>query len=310
MSDEDPKIPISTIAADSSSRNAGKGRLHPMFWAAWRGTTALLIASILLAAYAAVWEYSTRRYLAGFADAVVPASATAEGKIEAILDWMAQGPSRMGGGPPPDAPVRDPIETLNYASLLWVCGSTTNAFINLADSVGLSARRLLLLDSRGGTKHVVSEVRLSGRWIIVDPSFRMIPRGPQGAFLTRRELANPAVFSAVLRPVAGYDPSYTYDRTAHVRILRLPVAGNFLRKALPRVLPGWQDSAMLSLILERRSLATLVLAAAAVLILSLVRGGLRWYGRARFGIRTLSVRARIYQAWAAFFRASDGAEWR
>ena len=309
MSDEDLKIPVSAHPMGSPSRTTGKSRPHPAFWAVWHVTSALLIASLVLVAYSAVWEYSTRRYLEGFVDAIVPASAMPEGKIEAILQWMAQGPARQRGGPSSNAPDRDPIDTLNYASLLRVCGSATNAFINLADSAGLSARRLLLLDSRGVTTHVVAEVRLGGRWIVVDPSFRVIPRGAAGAFLTRRDLADPAVFSAAVRAIPGYDPAYTYGRTAHVHITRLPVAGNFLRKMLNHVLPGWQDSATLSLVLERQSLATLVLAAAAVFFLCLIRWGLRWYGRARFGIQAPRARARIQQAWAAFFRASRRPEW-
>ena len=40
---------------------------------------------------------------------------------------------------------RDPQDTLNYHQLLEVCGSATNAFLNLSRSTGLQARRLLLL---------------------------------------------------------------------------------------------------------------------------------------------------------------------
>ena len=41
--------------------------------------------------------------------------------------------------------IREPEESLNYASLLKVCGSATNAFVNLANAGGLPARRLLLM---------------------------------------------------------------------------------------------------------------------------------------------------------------------
>ena len=66
---------------------------------------------------------------------------------------------------------RDPEDTLNYSGLLHVCGSATNAFVNLADSSGLRARRLLLLSPRGTASHVVAEVSLDGRWVVVDPVF-------------------------------------------------------------------------------------------------------------------------------------------
>src|SRR5208337_1370906 len=155
-----------------------------------------------------VWEYSTRRYLKGFSDAIVPASSSAQVKIEAILNWMAHGPARQEASPVLSSPDRDPTDTLNYASLLQVCGSATNAFINLADSTGLPARRLLLLDSHQMTKHVVAEVRIDGRWIVVDPSFRLMLRGAGGRLLTREELADPAVFSAATQGIPHYSPDY------------------------------------------------------------------------------------------------------
>jgi Transglutaminase-like superfamily len=175
------------------------------------------------------WEYSTRRYLKGFSVAIVLEPASAQDKIEAILNWMAHGPARLKVGADPSMPDRDPTDTLNYASLLQVCGSATNAFINLADSTGLPARRLLLLDSHQMTKHVVAEVRIDGRWIVVDPAFRVLLRGADGRLLTREELSDPAVFSAATRSIRDYDPVYTFDRAAHVRLARLGFVGLLVR---------------------------------------------------------------------------------
>ena len=171
------------------------------------------------------WEYSVRRYLEGFSDAVVPATATPELKIEAILNWMKHGPARQAGGPSTLVPDRDPVETLNYESLLRVCGSATNAFINLADSGGLEARRLLLLGSDGQTRHVVAEVFVNERWIVVDPTFHHIFRGADGDYLTRSQLANPTVFAAVTRSISNYEPSYTFERTAHVHMTQISYVG-------------------------------------------------------------------------------------
>jgi hypothetical protein len=121
------------------------------------------------AVYATAWEYSTRRYLKGFSDAIIPAAASPEEKIQAILDWMAHGPARLRSGFVSSGQDRDPTDTLNYDSLLRVCGTATNAFINLAVSGGLPARRILLLNSDQGAKHVDAEVLVKGRWIVVDP---------------------------------------------------------------------------------------------------------------------------------------------
>ena len=273
---------------------------HPIFRVLWYGGNILLILAILVAIYSAVWEYSTRRYLRGFSDAIVPESSSTEQKVEAILQWMAHGPARQETDPPTTGPDRNPTDTLNYASLLRVCGSATNAFVNLADSAGMPARRLLLLDSHRMTKHVVAEVLVDGQWAVVDPAFRTVLRGASGQLLTREELANPAIFAAATQGIADYDPSYTYDHTAHVRITRLRVIGIPIRNILNRLLPGWDDSVVVSLMLERESLATFVISFLFVLMLGVFRVGLRWFGESRLGVRPVRFREQVRRAFQAF----------
>jgi Transglutaminase-like superfamily len=295
------RSPVAPVTLAEGPINVQRAR-HPhwLFRAVWYCGNILLILAILLAAYSAVWEYSTRKYLKGFSDAVVPASASTEAKIEAILRWMSQGPTRQDAGPSTLLPDRDPTETLNYTSLLQVCGSATNAFVNLADSAGVPVRRLLLLDARRMTKHVVAEVLVDGRWIVVDPAFRTILRGRDGGLLTREELTDPAVFSAATQGVRGYDPRYTFDQTAHVRLSGLRVVGLPLRGALDRLLPGWEDSTAVSLLLERESLATMVAALILVFLLGLLRVGLRWYGERHLELRPVRVRHQVRRAVQAF----------
>src|SRR5207249_2128810 len=90
---------------------------------------------------------------------------------------------------------RDPEVTLSYQRLLAVSKTATNGFLNLARSSGLQVRRLLLLDGARRTKHVVAEVLIDGRSIIVAPTYRTIMRDPRGHMLTRSELQNPALFA-------------------------------------------------------------------------------------------------------------------
>ena len=272
---------------------------HPLFQAVWFVGNALLILSILLAAYSAVWEYSTRRYLKGFSDAIIPASETAQAKIEAILNWMSSGPARLQSGPDDLSQHRDPIEALNYASLLQICGSATSAFVNLADSAGLTARRLLLLDSRQLTKHVVAEVLIEGRWIVVDPGFRVILRDAGGRSLTRQELTDPAVFAAATSGIRGYSPGYTFDRTTHIHLARLGLVGRSSRYALDRLLPGWDDSATMTMLVERESLAALVASVVLAMLLILLRLFLGWYGDRSLKIRRLRIRERLAQVCSA-----------
>jgi len=129
---------------------------HIVFKFVWRTTNALLVLCLAGMVYSAGWEYSVRQYLKGFSDAVVPASATPEQKVEAILSWMRSGPPRAIAINPDALPQRDPETTLNYKQLLSVCGTATNAFLNLARSSDLSVRRLLLLTPERTTKHVVA----------------------------------------------------------------------------------------------------------------------------------------------------------
>ncbi len=281
-----------------SVRPDERGGRHTAFEVVWIVTNVLLLFTILVAVYSAAWEYSTRTYLKGFSDAIIPASGTPEEKIDAILHWMSNGPTRRESAP--DGSVRDPTETLNYASLLKVCGSATNAFVNLADSAGLRSRRLLLLDPHRLTMHVVAEVLVDGRWIVVDPAFRTVLRDSAGRTVTRRQLSDRSVFLAATGGISGYDPSYTYDRTVHVRMARLGRAGYYLRLVFNRIAPGWEDSVTASLLLERESLATMVAALFAMMILVLTRIFLRWYGTRRLGIHQPQLRARMLRACGAF----------
>src|SRR5215470_10425158 len=157
----------------------------------WWMVNLALIGSLVALVYSGSWEYSVRRYLRGFSDAIVPVGATGENRVLAILDWMRTGPSRSEELGPTGLAMRDPEKTLNYQQLLSVCGTATNAFLNLARSNDLQVRRLLLLSPDRRAKHVVAEVLLDGRWIVVDPTYRAVMRNAKGEMLTRKQLQNP-----------------------------------------------------------------------------------------------------------------------
>lgn len=265
------------------------------------GLDVFLVASFLLAMFCVGWEYSVRRYLEGFSDAVVPATATPELKIEAILNWMKHGPARQAGGPSTLVPDRDPVETLNYESLLRVCGSATNAFINLADSGGLEARRLLLLGSDGQTRHVVAEVFVNERWIVVDPTFHHIFRGADGDYLTRSQLANPTVFAAATRSISNYEPSYTFERTAHVHMTQISYVGAGIRRVLSSVAPTWDETATATLFFERQSFAAMIVAILLLVFAILLRGLLISLGESRLNIQRTRWRTKVHRAILALF---------
>lgn len=284
---------------------ATEKQAHPAFRMLVRLSNVLLLLAIVGALYCAAWEYSTQRYVDAFSDAIVPVTGSPQQKIQTILDWMAHPPARFTTGIVGTPNDRDPLDTLNYKALLQVCGTATNAFINLADTSDLSARRLLLLGPDGRTRHVDAEVRINGRWFVVDPTFRVILRGADGKMLTRRELANPTVFAAATRGIPQYDPSYDFEHTAHIRIAAVPLVGKPAGRVLDSLLPGWQDSALISLIVERQSLLNLDTALLVALLLLVFRLVLFWFGAARLGIHLVPVSSRVRCAYRAFLHPTN-----
>jgi Transglutaminase-like superfamily len=267
---------------------------HRTFNLAWILVNSLLVISVLLAVCSLVWEFSTRRYLRGFSDAIVPLSAPAEKKVESILTWMQLGPSRLSGSDSLDYLLRDPATTLNYRELLKTCGTATNAFVNLANSSGLPARRLLLMDGYWSTKHVVVEVQMDDRWVVVDPAYRIIFRDANGRPLTRTQLLNPQIFKQATDKIPGYLPTYSFDRTAQVRFARIPYLTPLVN-SISRVRPGWSDSIFWTYFLERESTGALAAAMLLVILVLLIRHSLRWYGEKRIGLRKSRVRQKIAQ---------------
>jgi hypothetical protein len=179
---------------------------------------------------------------------------------------------------------REPEKTLNHKELLRVCGSAANAFINLATNRGVQARRLLLLNKQGRAKHVVAEVHLGGRWVMVDPAYGTILRNAQGRPLSKEELRDAAIFSEATRGIPGYVSDWTYERTVHVRLERLPYLGTFLREGLDRIFPRWEEAFNWSWVLQRRSITLTILSLFLFCLSLLARLSLNWYDRERSGI--------------------------
>jgi hypothetical protein len=278
---------------------------HRIFRAFWWSSNLLLALAFVLLVYSGGREYSVRRYLDGYSDAIVPNALPTEQKVEAILKWMRTESSRIVATDPDVLPRRDPEITLNYQQLLNVCGTATNAFLNLARSSDVQVRRLLLLTPQRNTKHVVAEVLVDNRWVIVDPMYRVFLRDAQGHLLTRRELQNPPLFEQAASAIPGYPREYNYERFAHVRLERLPLEGPRLRSVLEAVYPNWDEAVDWSLLLERDSYLYLVLAAMATLFFLLLREVLAWYADSRLRIHRFHLRDHVIRAGAAFFSTPE-----
>jgi Transglutaminase-like superfamily len=271
---------------------------------------ALLISSVLLTLLGVAWEYSTRLYLSGFSNAVLPFTSSPVQKANAILNWMDEGPARQTEYYSDDNENRDPVDTLNYKELLGVCGTATNAFVNLASAGGIESRRLLLLDEQGmSTNHVVAEVQLDGRWIIVDPTFHIILKDSAGHFLTKEELARPEVFADATKSIPHYDSSYNYEHTAFIHFARLPVVGRFLQAKLSPVLQEWQERVNWTMFLERQSYSTLIVGVILLCVAAGLRRLISWYGR-RLSIVPIGPWEQLRHGGIALFSAPPADEAR
>jgi len=235
---------IRTQSSPATTRYHQPGSLEQPHWLRYgrlAGNALALIAAALLL-YGLAWTYSTHRYLKGFSDAIVPLKGTPQQKTEALLGWMRHLPPRADDVIQGAASLRDPVTIVQNESLLKVCGSASNAFLNLADVAGLKARRLLLLQHSGGTNHVVAEVWWDDRWIVVDPQHGQVFTDSSGRALTKEELARVDVFQDAISRIPGYSPDYTFQRTAHLHLRRVPGFGALLRPVLDRVWPQWEEA--------------------------------------------------------------------
>ena len=264
---------------------------------------ALILAALALLIYGLVWNYSTRRYLKGFSDAIVPLEGSPEEKSEALLGWLNHEPERRGASTR-SSDLRDPVGIVQDARLLRVCGSASNAFVNLAEAAGLRTRRLLLLDASGGTKHVVVEVKWSERWVVVDPSFRSVFRDSAGRALTKDDLRNPEVFKDATSRIPNYNPTYTFERTVHIHLRRIPGVGPFLRRILSSLFPNWEEVINWGYIPENPSLWPIVVSVPLFVLGIVIRMIVHRQARKRWGIESFGLRERLAETGRVFLHKS------
>jgi hypothetical protein len=280
-------------------------RARLLFRSVWWLSNILLTVALVVTVWAGVWEFSTRQYLKGFSDAIVPEAAAPLQKAEAILAWIRNGPPRLEVQHPSDVSLRDPQDTLNYRQLLEVCGTATNAYLNLARSAGLNVRRLLLLTPERTANHVVAEVEIDGRWVIVDPAYRTFMKDARGNLLTKKEMQNPELFREATRGLPHYLPEYTYERPAHVRLAALPFHIGVIRTVLDRIFPTWDEYLDWGLLLERRSFMYLFISVNCLILLMVLRVFLGWLADRRLMIPRFHLRSNLVRATTVFFTTPE-----
>jgi hypothetical protein len=152
---------------------------------------------------------------------------------------------------------------------------------------------------------VVAEVLIDGRWVIADPSYRILLRDTSGRLLTRSELQNSVVLAEATRGVPHYAPEYDYTRFAHVRVARLPMLGQQVRSLLDWISPSGDEAVDGSLLLERESFLALAISFALLIFFLTLRFILGWYADYQLRIPRFHLREHIIRAGVAFLRTPE-----
>jgi hypothetical protein len=162
-----------------------------------------------------------------------------------------------------------------------------------------------LLTPRRTAKHVVAEALIDGRWVVVDPAYRILLRDAHGRPLTRVELRDPVMLAEATHAVPNYSNEYTYENVAHVRLARLPMQGLNLRWILDKFVPGWEERFDWTLLLERESFFALCVSAFAFFVFVLLRIMMGWYADKRLKIPRFRLRSQAMRAGTTFFRVPE-----
>ncbi len=105
-------------------------------------------------------------------------------------------------------------------------------------------------------------------------------------------------FSEATQKIAGYREEYTFERTAHVGMGRVPVIiGLRLRSLLDARLPGWEEALNWTLVAERASLPVTLLVCCSLA----GRLGLSGDGGRRLGLTRVRLREQLLRAGATLF---------
>ena len=156
-----------------------------------------------------------------------------------------------------------------------------------------------MFDATGVSKHVVVEVLVGDRWVVVDPSYHFILRLPDGLCHPRADLKDPTVFALATQSIPNYPPSYTYESTVHVRLTRIPWIGRHLRGIFNFIWPPWEESINWTLLVERESFAMLVASLFLFCFALAARFFLGWFCRTRLGTPRERLRDQILRAGQA-----------
>jgi hypothetical protein len=244
-------------------------------------------------------EYSVRKYLSGFSNAVVPEAAASREKVEAVLAWMSNGPPRLEANEilSPHDPTDSPA-TAGGAWKRYECFPEPVAQCGTGDAAAVAAHTRTDCRARGSRG-------AARRCIIVDPTYRVMLNDAQGNLLTRKDLHNPATFLEATSQIPKCLPEENYENYAQVRLSSVPLHGFHIREQIDRFFPGGDEYLDWSLLLERRSFLFFFLSVNALVGLLILRVILGVLADRHFRVPRFRLGNKPSRAIAAFFSAPE-----
>jgi hypothetical protein len=246
-------------------------------------------------------EYSVRKYLSGFSEAVVPEAAAAREKVEAVLAWMSNGPPRLEANDGKILSPHDPTDSPATAGGVWKrygCFPEPVAQCGTGDAAAVAAHTRTDCRARGSRG-------AARRWIIVGPTYRVMLNDAQGNPLTRKDLHNPATFLEATSQIPKCLPEDNYEDYVPVRLSSVPLHRFHIREQIDRFFPGWDEYLGCSLLLERRSFLFFFLSVNALVCLLILRVILGVLADRHFRVPRFGLRNKPRRAIAAFFSAPE-----
>lgn len=162
------------------------------------------------------------------------------------------------------------------------CGTKAWLLVLLAGRAGLAARELRLCDARHIARHVVCEVRLAGRWVVLDPTADVAFRRQDGRLATVAELRDRRLLAVNMARAAPpyHRDSFRFDHAERLHFEKLPLVGGLARRLAARIagrpaaelaLPQFLERPRLVLAGSFAALALLALLGRGCSVLSLLR---------------------------------------
>jgi hypothetical protein len=116
------------------------------------------------------------------------------------------------------------------------CGSKAWLLAILARHAGLQARELRLCDAHHLARHVVCEILVGNRWVVLDPTVDLDFRRRDGQLATADELRDPVLLAINARRAEYYDRQlWQFTHAERLHFEKVPLVGGLLRRLASRL---------------------------------------------------------------------------